>query len=554
MVGLTALAFSLALGISLVAVPVVRRLAHAVGLVDRPDAERKLHDKPIALAGGLAIYASVFLAFGLTILIDRWDGIADLGFVQSRWYVLFTAAMAILLVGLADDRFSLRGRQKLLLQFLIVSVLVGSGTMVDKIGLFGYNLPLGMFSIPVSILWLLVAVNALNLIDGADGMATTAGCVICAGLAALSLSQGSILSCIACIAMAGALLGFLVFNKPPASIFLGDAGSMMIGLFVGVLAVWSGVKESTALASAPVAILAIPLFDSVAAILRRRLTGRSIYATDRAHLHHLLQAKYGPVGMLGIVAGLCLVTTTPSVLSVIWDMPWLASLGVVTAIGILVGTRSFGHSEFSLLASRGTHFLKSLFSGSRRWHDQTHCRSVLLQGQGRWDTIWEPLVEFARSHGLASVKIDLSLPWLHEGYHATWHSLKMPEKAHQLSIRLPLFVHRAADGTQAPIGRLEILAPGGDANVYERIGEFSEKLMDLGPQLDLIVAELEQSSTAEAAAAAGSEVGIPQAAAADEHGTRRPGSLPAPRPAAAEATVSGPTNGKASASVGAASA
>jgi UDP-GlcNAc:undecaprenyl-phosphate GlcNAc-1-phosphate transferase len=178
---------------------------------------------------------------------------------------------------------------------------------------------------------------------------------------------------------------------------------------------------------------------------------------------------------------------------------------------------------------------------------------VLLQGQGRWDTIWEPLVEFARSHGLASVKIDLSLPWLHEGYHATWHSLKMPEKAHQLSIRLPLFVHRAADGTQAPIGRLEILAPGGDKNVYERIGEFSEKLMDLGPQLDLIVAELEQSSTAELPAAAGSGVGIPQAAA-DEHGPRRPASLPSRRPAAAQATVSGPADSKASASVGAASA
>ena len=162
------------------------------------------------------------------------------------------------------------------------------------------------------------------------------------------------LTAIVAFGLSGALAGFLVFNKPPASIYLGDAGSMTIGLCVGVLAVWSSVKESTVLASAPVAILAIPLFDSSAAILRRWLTGRSIYASDRAHLHHLLQERFGPVKMLIVVAGLCVTTTALSVLSVLLRQPWLAGVGVVIVLGLLVLTRSFGHAECQLLVMKAT--------------------------------------------------------------------------------------------------------------------------------------------------------------------------------------------------------
>ncbi len=488
MVWLIATAVALSFSISLVAVPVVRRMARFVGLVDCPDGERKLHRSPIALAGGVAVLATVLLTFAGTVLIDRLGGAYALGYVPNQWYVLFAAATALLLVGLADDAFSLRGRQKLLFQLLVISVLVVSGTTVDQISLFGYELSLGLLAIPVSVLWLLVAVNALNLIDGADGVATTAGCIISGGLAVLSIYRGDTFGGVASAALAGALLGFLVFNRPPATIFLGDAGSMLIGLFVGVLAMWSSVKQSTALASAPVAILAIPLFDSAAAIVRRRLTGRSIYATDRAHLHHLLQQKFGPVGMLWMVAGLCLTTTSFSFLSVALQADWLAAVGVLMAIGMLVGTRSFGHSEFQLLSSHAVHLLQSFVT---RRGNGTQIRTHQLQGGGRWDQIWEPLVEFAQLHGLASLKIDLSFPWLHEGYHATWHSARLPEKAMQLSIRLPLFANRLGEPSQVPVGRLEIIAPAGNADVYQQVSEFTDKLADLGPQLNAIVAELE---------------------------------------------------------------
>lgn len=491
MVWLIAICIALSIAASLLFVPAVRELATWVGMVDRPDQERKLHRRPVALGGGLAVFLALLTAFSASLWIDRAYFDNTLGAIEGNWWVLFGAAAALLLVGLIDDAWTLRGRQKLLLQCLVLAALVGSGTLIEKISLLGYNIELGTLAFPLTVLWLLVSVNALNLIDGADGVATTVGCVICAGLGVLSLHHEAGLSALLAFALAGALLGFLAFNRPPATIYLGDAGSMMIGLCVGVLAVWSNFKESTVLASAPVAILAIPLFDSTAAVLRRWLTGRSIYATDRAHLHHLLQQKFGPVRMLVVVAGLCITTTTLSVLSVIFEQPWLAALGVAIVLGLLIFTRSFGHAEFRLLIGTATQFAQSFATNPQKCDKARRQHRVPLQGSGRWDTIWEPLIEFAKIHELAKVKIDLNLAWLHEGYHASWQSIRLPDKAFQLSVCVPLFTRRGPNNDLVHIGRLEIIASADDPTIYQRIADFSERMADLGPEIDAIVAKLE---------------------------------------------------------------
>lgn len=495
MAWLIAVCIALSIAASLLFVPAVRQIALRIGIVDRPDRERKLHERPIALCGGLAVFLALIVAFSATVWIDRLFFGGLLGGIESQWLVLFGAASAILLVGLVDDAWTLRGRQKLLLQCLIIAALVGSGTLITQISLLGFDVPLGALAFPLTVVWLLVSVNALNLIDGADGVATTAGCVICAGLGFLSLQGGVTHSAIVAFALAGALLGFLVFNRPPATIYLGDAGSMMIGLCVGVLAVWSSVKESTVLASAPVAILAIPLFDSTAAVLRRWLTGRSIYTTDRAHLHHLLQEKFGPVKMLLIVAGLCITTTTLSVLSVIYQQPWLAAFGVLLVLILLIVSRSFGHAEFRLLVGRTAQFARSFATHPQKCESEKRQQRVPLQGVGKWETIWEPLIEFAKIHDLAKVKIDLNLAWLHEGYHATWQSVRLPDKAFQLSVSVPLFTRRGPEDNQMHIGRLEIIASANDPTVYQRIADFSERLADLGPEIDSIVTKLATKTT-----------------------------------------------------------
>lgn len=492
MAWLVAISIAISLTTAVALVPLVRFLARRMGVVDHPDSERKLHTEPVALGGGIAIYLALVAAFVGTILLDRAFFGRELGDVSTRFYLLFGAAGCLLWIGLIDDAWMLRGRQKLLLQCLVLCALIGGGTLINQINLLGIDINLGILAFPVTVIWLLLAVNALNLIDGADGMATTAGCVISTGLGILGLYNGSWLSAVIGFSLAGSLLGFLAFNRPPASIYLGDAGSMTIGLFVGVLAVWSSVKESTILASAPVAILAIPLFDSTAAILRRWLTGRSIYTTDRAHLHHLLLERFGPNRMLLIVGALCITTTTLAVLSVIHNQPWIAALGVVLVAALLIFSRSFGHAEARLLMGRAIHFAQSFAMPPAKSETETHHRRVALQGVEKWDTIWEPLVEFAKGNGLVQVKIDLNLAWLHEGYHANWQSLRLPERALQLQMSIPLFARRGAEGTRVAIGRLEVIASAQQPNVHERIADLSDLLGDLGQEIDRVVERLER--------------------------------------------------------------
>ena len=492
MISLTLVSLFCSIAAALVFVPLVRFAARKVGMVDSPDKDRKLHEKPIALGGGVAVLASLLVGFCCAILYDRGYGDFVLGYVDTRWYGLVLAACAMLLVGLIDDAWIMRGRQKLLLQILIISALVGSGTLVQKIGLMGFEIQLGSMAFPVTVLWLLVAVNALNLIDGADGVATTTGCFISLGLAVLSWEYGTSMGCIFAFCLAGSLIGFLFFNKPPASIFLGDAGSMVIGLLVGVLSVWGSVKGSTLLASAPVAILAVPLFDSAAAITRRWLTGRSIYATDRAHLHHLLQKKYGQFGMLFIVATLCTMTTVLAVASAHFQMPWLAFLGIILAGTFLVVTRSFGHAECQLLMMKATHMTRSFFITPQQSALEKHHRCVPLQGSGDWNLVWEPLVDFAQIHNLSKITIDLNLSWLHEGYHASWSDVRMPDRDNQVQLRWPIVIKLGVDQNPVNIGTLNVVAQADSPRVHERLADLSLRLADLDTQILLVIAELER--------------------------------------------------------------
>ncbi|EMI58503.1 glycosyl transferase, family 4, conserved region-containing protein [Rhodopirellula sallentina SM41] len=424
---------------------------------------------------------------------NSWDISSVLDEFNKPWSVLLGSAVAILVLGLVDDKWTLRGRQKLLAQCVIAMVIVGSGTVLNVVGLMGIDVPLGIFAIPVSVLWLLLCINALNLLDGADGMATTVGIFVSGSLAIVSLLNGNaVLNVVAAFALCGALAGFLIYNRPPASIFLGDAGSMMIGLLVGVLSMWCSHKETTAFAAAPLAILVLPLFDSLAAIVRRRLTGRSIYATDRGHMHHLLNEKFGRAGTLWIVAVACSVSSAAAIASTWLHQPWIAPLGAIAVLAAMVGTRTFGYSEFRLIAGRARHFANSFMVRPQVCETKKHERAVKVQGDGPWQDVWEPLVDFADRQGLASVKIDVNMAWLHESYHATWRSIRLPEPAMQSLVRVPLFVTRGVgeDSERVPIGRIEIIATSSEDSL-NRLGDFLEHAGELQTQVEYVVKKIE---------------------------------------------------------------
>ncbi len=467
--------------VSVVLVPLVRTIFRRFGIVDQPDRERKLHSNAVALGGGLAVFLSVGITFALMLSGDRYWGDGLLGTLGSQWYLLFSAAGVLMLVGLLDDAFTLRGRQKLLFQILVVVSVVGGGTLVQSINLFGYPINLGVFAYPLTVLWLLAAINALNLIDGADGMASTAGAIISFGLAILCVQSGTFLAAVVAAALAGSLVGFLAYNRPPASIYLGDAGSMVIGLFVGVISIWSSVKGSTLLSIAPLVVLTVPLFDSTIAILRRVLTGRSIYATDRAHLHHRLLDRFSHPMMLVVVAVLCGITTGAAILSIRLGEQWIAIGGVFLVLGLLVFTCSFGNAELRMLASRTSHFGESLLVRSHSCDSFFHHRSVQLQGNRCWDTIWTSLVEFASDRGLVQIKLDVGIAWMQEGYHGSWRRSRMPDKVDQASLKMPIFVDDRL------VGRLEAIGDARRVDITNTLQLLIERTQDLDAQIQLLM-------------------------------------------------------------------
>ncbi len=461
--------------------PIVRSLAIRFDIVDRPDERRKLHGRVIARSGGTAVLFAVLAVCAVATLR------IDFALVSTQNMMPYIGLLAVMigiwLLGLADDIWMLRGRQKLVGQILLASVLVMTGFRMDSLHLFGFQLQLGLLALPVSIVWLLATTNALNLIDGADGLCSTLGAIICGALGILASVNGHFAEAAIAFAFSGALLGFLVFNFPPASIFLGDSGSLLIGMVTGALAIRCSLKGTAGVAFlAPLAILSLPLLDSCMAIIRRKLTGRSIYTTDRAHLHHTLRNRgLGDRSLLLAVTVLSLITAAAALSGQLMGRDWLGPIGVAAVFGMLVATKAFGYSEMVLMARKGSHFAASMFEPVDLAKSSIRQRSVHLQGTRQWETVWQTLTEFAEAQGLCKVHMDLNVPWLEEGFHGTWQRSKMPDRHDCWNTGLPIYL----SGRMA--GRIDIVGPATSGQSLESLAKFVELVDDLIPQIELLV-------------------------------------------------------------------
>lgn len=455
-------AFAVTAGI----IPFVRRGATYCHLVDEPDGKRKLHAFATPLGGGIAILiGSVVTLTALTFYGGQLRH--PLYFPSEDYLGLLLAVIILCAVGLVDDRWGLRGRQKLVGQIIACGVVVASGLVIRNVQIFGWNIDLGLLSVPLTLFWLLGAINSLNLIDGIDGLATTVGCILCLALASMAHLTGHPADAALAFALAGSLIGFLCYNFPPASIFLGDTGSMLIGFVLGVLAIRSGLKGPATIAlTAPTAILAIPIFDTGMAILRRRLTGRSIYETDRGHLHHcLLQRGYSGKKTLLSIGALCAVTALGALVSISLQNEWMAVASTAAVLGLLVAMRLFGHVEVRLVGQRVKHLLLTLVPHPLRDGHRSQPLATRLQGHGQWDDLWETLVAFADRFDLSAVQLNIDLPVVHEHYHANWSRTALPETPQFWHTDIPL-IHQ--DQT---VGRLRISGRCSEGSACALMGE-----------------------------------------------------------------------------------
>jgi UDP-GlcNAc:undecaprenyl-phosphate GlcNAc-1-phosphate transferase len=459
--------FASSLVLCLVLTPIMRSLAKCFGLVDRPDGRRKLQAEAVPLGGGLAILLSAALALCVAM---GYSPLREKLSAQSPTLIgLGVAALLIAAVGLLDDAYGLRGKHKVLGQLAAVAIVISFGVVIRTVSVFGAEVNLGLLSWPFTAFFLLGTVNSLNLLDGLDGMLSCIGLMICLAVAAIAAMLGHWPAACIAAALAGALLGFLRYNFPPASIFMGDCGSMLVGLVIGVVAIEGSLKgPATVVLGTPLALLVLPICDTLAAIVRRKLTGRSIYVTDRGHLHHcLVRSGLSTAGVLCCVVALSLVTFCGAVASVAWHAEWVAFVSALVVFHILIATRLFGHAEFELLRKRLADKLLRAGGGPRRLE-------VRLQGSADWPSLWRDLVAWTDDLGLKSLCLDINAPALHEAYLGRWEREGVePEEQNAWRAEIPLMVggHN--------LGRLDIVGRRDGESASAAIAMLASRVGDL---------------------------------------------------------------------------
>ncbi|NOY27251.1 MAG: undecaprenyl/decaprenyl-phosphate alpha-N-acetylglucosaminyl 1-phosphate transferase [Oligoflexia bacterium] len=282
-------AFFLSAICALVLTPLARDFAVARGAVDAGTEERKVHSVPTPRVGGIAIAVAFAVpVFGLFF----WDNDISKVYLADAPQLIGLAggALVMVLLGLVDDLRGVRPRTKLLVEVLVATGAYFLGYSIAKIATpFGAPIELGWLSYPVTVLWIVGIVNAINLIDGLDGLATGIALFTVAILFVLGVVHHNIIVSTTAIALAGALVGFLRYNFNPASIFMGDSGSLFLGYALAVTAISGSSKSSTVVSLLiPLLAMGVPVMDTLLAIIRRFLAGRHLFEADRGHVHHRL--------------------------------------------------------------------------------------------------------------------------------------------------------------------------------------------------------------------------------------------------------------------------
>jgi UDP-GlcNAc:undecaprenyl-phosphate GlcNAc-1-phosphate transferase len=332
--------------LSLLLTPFVRDQALRLGLVDQPDPHRKFHKLPTPRLGGVAILAATLGAYLLLLLMSLTAGHivrSGLPFAVK----LLPAVIVIFGIGLVDDIVGVRAWHKLVAQIIAAILAWTSGIHLGALG--GHPFPTAL-SFVLTIAWIVACANALNLIDGVDGLATGIGLFAALTTLIAALLHHNIDLAFATVPLAGALLGFLRFNFNPASIFLGDCGSLTLGFLLGCYGiVWS--EKSTTLfgITAPLLALSVPLLDAGLAIVRRFLCRQPIFVGDRSHIHHkLLSQGMAPKNVVLVLYGFCGLAAVASLLLTTAREQDHGFVVVLVCLACWLGLQHLGYTEFGV--------------------------------------------------------------------------------------------------------------------------------------------------------------------------------------------------------------
>ena len=403
------------------ATPIVTRVAAWAGAIDRPDDFRRIHKGAIPRMGGIG------LAFGLALSIlpimagsylRDWPQFSEW---WGRQYHVMAAAVIILMVGIIDDTRGMRPRMKLLGQVAAVLVLFSGGIRIDGVvllgfrvplsypqtmSLYGYTLSLDLPSLLVTLLWFLGCMNIWNLIDGMDGLASGVGLLVTTTLMMVALHEGNLGSAAVAAGLAGCLAGFLLYNWHPACIFLGDSGSLLIGLLIGVIGVQDSLKGTTAVSIlVPLLAMGLPITDTLMAIFRRWVRNLPLSSADRRHIHHLLigmglNPRQAVVFLYSFTAFLC----GAVLIGVAWKSEFLALiLGVSGSLAFLLILMSRRDELATLsgdLKAKRDRKKQERYASKETW--EAIQRIELCETPGR---IWDTLLDAAYKLGSDALRL-----------------------------------------------------------------------------------------------------------------------------------------------------
>ncbi len=390
--------------LSFVLTPLCRDAAHALGLVDKPDYGRKVHRHPIPRIGGVSVFVAFAAALGIAALVPSSAG----GVVRQSWpqiVALLPAAGLVFLTGLLDDLVGLRPWQKLSGQIAAAALACWAGVQVHGFG--GFNITHTWWHVPLTMFWLVGCANAFNLIDGVDGLAAGAGFFATLTTFVAALLSGNTQLMFATAPLAGALLGFLRYNFNPATVFLGDGGSLTLGFVLGCYGlIWSQ-KSATVLGmTAPLMALSLPLVETAISIARRFLRGQPIFGADRGHIHHrLLDRGLTPRRVALLLYGVCGLAASASLLVSAAADHFAGLILIVFCGAVWLGIHQLGYSEFHearlLILPRTFQRVLNAQLTVRRLED-------LLKSAETMDECWAALTEAGAALGLSEARLRVN--------------------------------------------------------------------------------------------------------------------------------------------------
>jgi UDP-GlcNAc:undecaprenyl-phosphate GlcNAc-1-phosphate transferase len=353
--GLTVLylaVFGVALIFSLILTRCVRGMATAHGWVSVPDPGRYLQAAPLPRLGGVGVYLSFFAASLFLFLVGHFGFHSGLGFSLRPTLPIVLGSFVILLLGVWDDIRGLGPYSKIAVECIAGLILFSGGfRFVHFRVLFGNRLLPWYVDLAFTLFWVLGITNAFNLIDGVDGLAAGSALFSTVAVFVVALVSHAALASFLTIALSGAILGFLHYNLNPATIFLGDSGSLFIGFMLSALALQSAQKAPTMLAVAiPVVSFGLPILETILSVVRRWISGRPVFSADEEHIHHKLLARgFSQRKVVVILYG---VSAIFGLVSLFLLRPGSAAMGVVfvvLGIGIWLGVQHLGYLEFGEL-------------------------------------------------------------------------------------------------------------------------------------------------------------------------------------------------------------